>query len=155
MSDRLKLNLYFDPVRRGLEGIKGAQATAAVIYLARTGMKNDEIKVYIENKYRYDLSRSLDEIRPVYRLNETCQETVPEATMAFFESTSFEDAIRNAITLGGDSDTLAAITGSIAEAAYDIPDRIKNKAFYFLDEPLIEIYERWSKWILIKEKIEQ
>ena len=96
------------------EGIKGAQATAAAIYLARTGTKKDKIKEYIESNYGYDLRRTLDEIRPVYRFNESCQETVPEAIIAFLESTDFEDAFRNAISLGGDSDTLAAITGSIA-----------------------------------------
>lgn len=80
------------------------------------------IKDYIEKEYDYNLSQTLDEIRPNYRFNETCQETVPQAIIAFLESRDFEDAIRNAISLGGDSDTLAAITCSIAEAAYGIPD---------------------------------
>ena len=118
------------------EGIKGAQATAACIYLARTGSSKDTIREYVVRRYGYDLGRSLDQIRPEYRFNETCQETVPQAITAFLESTSFEDAIRNAISLGGDSDTLAAITGSIAEAAYGIPEELKERAFEFLDDRL-------------------
>jgi len=128
------------------EGIKGAQATAAAIYLARVGTKKDKIKEYIENKYGYDLNRTLDEIRPVYRFNESCQETVPEAIIAFLQSADFEDAIRNAVSLGGDSDTLAAITGSIAEAVYGIPDWIRDKALGLLDAPLREVYERWRAY---------
>lgn len=94
------------------------------------------MKELIGHNLGYDLSKTLDEIRPSYRFNETCQDTVPQAIIAFLESTSFEDAIRNAISLGGDSDTLAAITGSIAEAAYGIPQWIKDKAWSYLDEPL-------------------
>ena len=99
------------------EGIKGAQATAAAIFLARCGKSKDEIRKYIEANF-YKLQMSLDDIRPKYFFNETCQETVPQAIIAFLESESFEDAIRNAVSLGGDSDTLAAITGSIAWAFY-------------------------------------
>jgi ADP-ribosylglycohydrolase len=123
------------------EGIKGAQATAAAIFLARKGKTKDYIKAYVESKYGYNLSRTLDEIRPSYRFNESCQKTVPEAITAFLESVDFEDAIRNAISLGGDSDTLAAITGSIAEAAYNIPQTIKEKAMTILDKSLLEIYK--------------
>ena len=129
------------------EGIKGAQATAAAIFLARNGKPKSEIKTYIESKYGYDLNRTLDEIRPSYRFDESCQGTVPEAIIAFLESESFEDAIRNAISLGGDSDTLAAITGSIAEAAYGVPEEIKTKALSLLDSPLLEVYDRWQKII--------
>lgn len=125
------------------EGIKGAQATAAAIFLARKGKSKAEIKDYIESKYGYNLSRTLNEIRPGYGFNESCQETVPEAITAFLESVDFEDAIRNAISLGGDSDTLAAITGSIAEAAYNIPEEIKEKALTFLDKPLLNVYGRF------------
>lgn len=124
------------------EGIKGAQATAAVIFLARKGKTKEEIKAYIENKYGYNLNRSLDEIRPNYRFNESCQETVPEAIIAFLESVDFEDAIRNVISLGGDSDTLATITGSIAEAAYGIPKEIKEKALSILDQGLLDVYRQ-------------
>lgn len=109
------------------EGIKGAEATACAIFLARTGRSRDEIRAFIEDKY-YKLDFTLDEIRPTYEFNETCQETVPQAIKAFLESTSFEDAIRNAISVGGDSDTLAAITGSIAEAFYGIPDDLREQA---------------------------
>lgn len=132
------------------EGIKGAQATAAAIFLARKGKSKQEIKAYIESKYGYDLGRNLDEIRKNYRFYESCQETVPEAITAFLESMDFEDAIRNAISLGGDSDTLAAITGSIAEAAYKVPEEIKGKALSFLDERLCKVYEQFSEKILHK-----
>ena len=127
------------------EGIKGAQATAAAIFLARKGKPKDDIKAYIVSKYGYDLSRTLDEIRPGYRFNESCQETVPQAITAFLESVDFEDAIRNAISLGGDSDTLAAITGSIAEAAYKVPEEIKEKALSILDECLLNVYNQFSQ----------
>ena len=99
------------------EGIKGAQATAAAVYLARTGSSIPEIRAYISGNF-YPLDRTLEEIRPDYGFNETCQGTVPEAITAFLESCSFEDAIRNAISLGGDSDTIGAITGAIAWAYY-------------------------------------
>lgn len=130
------------------EGIKGAQATAAAIFLARQGKSKNEIKAYIESKYGYDLNRTLKEIRPDYDFNESCQKTVPEAIIAFLESLDFEDAIRNAISLGGDSDTLAAITGSIAEAAYKVPEEIKGKALSILDEPLRNVYSQFNERIL-------
>ena len=104
------------------EGIKGAEATASAIFMARNGSSKEEIKKYIENEFHYDLNRTLDEIRPSFHMNETCQKTVPEAIIAFLEARDFEDAIRNAVSLGGDTDTLGAITGSIAEAYYGIPE---------------------------------
>ena len=122
------------------EGIKGAQATAAAIYLARKGRSKNDIKKYIESNYNYDLSRTLDEIRPSYKFDESCQGTVPQAIVAFLESIDFEDAIRNAISLGGDSDTLAAITGSIAEGTYIVPEWIKKKTLEVLDENLRNVY---------------
>ena len=125
------------------EGIKGAKATAAAIYLARLEEPKDRIKEHIEKAYGYDLSRTLDEIRPGYKFNESCQETVPEAIIAFLESNSFEDAIRNAISLGGDSDTLAAISGSIAEAYYKIPSDITTMAFHKLDDTLSAVINAW------------
>ena len=127
------------------EGIKGAQATAAAIFMARMRKTKEEIKGYIEYRFSYNLSRSLDEIRPNYSFNESCQETVPEAIIAFLESSDFEDAIRNAISLGGDSDTLAAITGSIAEAAYQIPDDIQEKALSYLPDELYAIWDNWDE----------
>lgn len=104
------------------EGIKGAEATASAIFMARNGSSKEEIKKYIEKEFHYDLNRTLNEIRPDYHMDETCQKTVPEAIIAFLEATDFEDAIRNAVSLGGDTDTLGAITGSIAEAYYGIPE---------------------------------
>ncbi|MDR1070598.1 MAG: ADP-ribosylglycohydrolase family protein, partial [Gracilibacteraceae bacterium] len=132
------------------EGIKGAKATAAAIYLARERGSKEEIKSYVESKYGYDLSRTLDEIRPAYRFNESCQETVPEAIIAFLESHSFEDAIRNAVSLGGDSDTLAAVTGCIAEAAYGIPSAILTNAFRFLDDTLVAVINIWLSSFEVK-----
>ena len=108
-------------IHNHLEGIKGAEATASAIYMARNGSSKEEIKEYIEREFHYDLSRTLDNIRPYYHHVESCQETVPEAIIAFLESKDFEDAVRNAVSLGGDTDTLGAITGSIAEAFYGIP----------------------------------
>ncbi|MGN8657195.1 ADP-ribosylglycohydrolase family protein [Catenibacterium mitsuokai] len=104
------------------EGIKGAETTASAIFMARNGSSKEEIKKYIENEFHYDLNRTLNEIRPGYHMDETCQKTVPEAIIAFLEAKDFEDAIRNAVSLGGDTDTLGAITGSIAEAYYGIPE---------------------------------
>lgn len=144
------------------EGVKGAQATAVAIFLSRFYAEGhafdycqpwsveelkDEIKKLIESNLGYDLSRTLDEIRPTYRFNESCQDTVPQAIIAFLESMDFEDAIRNAISLGGDSDTLAAITGSIAEAAYGVPDWIRDKALSYLDAPLRDVYNRWTSYV--------
>ena len=146
------------------EGIKGAMAVADAIFMCRyyfggycgdyeTPISDDpeeckrRIKKHIESEYGYDLSSSLDEIRPTYRFNESCQGTVPQAIIAFLESTNFEDAIRNAISLGGDSDTLAAITGGIAEAAYGVPQWMKEKAWKYLDEPLREVCRRWEDYL--------
>lgn len=116
-----------------LEGLKGAEATTTAIFLALQGKEKDEIRDYIDENY-YPMNFTLDEIRPNYRFDVTCQGSVPQAIMAFLESTDFEDAIRNAISIGGDSDTIAAIAGSIAEAYYGIPDDMKNQAVLFLDE---------------------
>ena len=124
------------------EGIKGAEATAVAIYLARSGYSIEEIQQRISTKY-YPMDFTLDEIRDTYEFNETCQDTVPQALKAFFESLDFEDAIRNAISLGGDSDTLAAITGGIAEAYYGVPQGIKEKALKYLDKELLQIVERF------------
>ncbi len=146
------------------EGIKGAMATADAIFICRfyfggycrDGEKsiNDDpgeckrhVREHIEREYGYDLSRTIDEIRPTYRFDESCQGSVPQAIIAFLESEDFEDAVRNAVSIGGDSDTLAAITGGIAEAAYGIPDRIKEKAYSYLDEPLKDVLERWERFI--------
>lgn len=109
------------------EGIKGAEATASAIFLARTGHSKTEIKAYLEDYFGYDLSRSCDEIRPSYRHVESCQETVPEAITAFLAGESFEDVVRTAVSLGGDCDTLTAIAGSIAEGFYGVPEELKRE----------------------------
>jgi len=124
------------------EGIKGAQAVALSIFLARMGACRYEIKKIITDKFEYDLSGKLDEIRPGYDFNETCQGTVPAAITAFLESICYEDAIRNAISLGGDSDTLACIAGGIAEAYYrGVPEEIEKKALSYLDSRLMKVVE--------------
>ncbi|RAP51097.1 MAG: hypothetical protein BZ136_00150 [Methanosphaera sp. rholeuAM74] len=126
-----------------IEGIKGAKATAGAVYLARTGSDKDLIKKYVEDNYGYDLERKLVDIRPEYKFNESCQETVPEAVICFLESNSYEDTIRNAISLGGDADTLAAIAGAIAAAYYEVPDQITDMALSKLDENLKNIYNEF------------
>lgn len=120
------------------EGIKGAEATAVAIYLAKSGSSILEIRDYINDNY-YPMNFTLDDIRDIYKFNETCQDTIPQALQAFFESTDFEDAIRNAISIGGDSDTLAAICGGVAEAYYGIPTDIRKHALTFLDQKLMQL----------------
>lgn len=115
------------------EGMKAAEAVAVAIYMARTGKSMLEIRDYIESNY-YRINFTLDAIRPTYTFDVSCQGSVPQAFEAFFESTGFEDAIRNAISIGGDSDTIAAITGGIAEAYYGIPTDLRIHALTFLDE---------------------
>ncbi len=123
------------------EGIKGAQAVAAAIYWARNGHSKKVIRRELEETTGYDLNRTCDEIRPNYQFDETCQGTVPEAIIAFLDSTGFEDAIRLAISLGGDSDTLTCITGSIAEAYYGIPTAIAEKALSYLPDSFRQLYD--------------
>jgi len=128
------------------EGIKGAQATASAIFLARTGKSKEYIKDYVENTFGYDLHRTCDEIRPTYEFRAGCQETVPEAIISFIDSTDFESSIRLAISLGGDSDTLACITGSIAEAFYgDIPTNIVNDVLKILPNELIDVIQKFNE----------
>lgn len=127
------------------EGIKGAEATAIAIFMARRGFTKSEIRNKINGNY-YSLDFTIDEIRETYQFNATCQGTVPQAIVAFLESTSFEDAIRTAISVGGDSDTLAAITGAIAEAYYGVPEGIKEKAINYLDGSLLAIYNEWCQF---------
>ncbi|MDR3069125.1 MAG: ADP-ribosylglycohydrolase family protein [Cellulomonas sp.] len=128
------------------EGVKGAQATAAAVFLARTEGPSPaakaRLRTYVQDRFGYDLRRTLDEIRPGYRHVETCQQTVPEALTAYLESDGFEHAVRLAVSLGGDSDTLAAITGSVAEAAYGIPEAIRTEALARLPEDLRAVVDR-------------
>lgn len=136
LSEALELSKWVSEVTHNHpEGIKGAQATATAIYLAKTRHSKEQIKEYIEVHF-YQLPVSCDEIRPTYRFNETCQKTVPEALVAFLDSSDFDHAIRLAISLGGDSDTLAAITGSIAEAFYGVSQHNKEYVFSKLDQRL-------------------
>jgi ADP-ribosylglycohydrolase len=126
------------------EGIRGAQATAAAIYYARRVQNKDQIKGLLESQFDYNLSATLDQIRPAYGFDETCQGTVPQALIAFLESTSYEDAIRNAISLGGDADTLACITGGIAEAFYGgIPQDLASNAKQLLTPELVDVVRRF------------
>jgi ADP-ribosylglycohydrolase len=119
------------------EGIKGSQATAAAIFMARTGKSKADIRQFVEDRFQYDLSRHVDEIRPAYAFDESCQGTVPQAIRAFLDSADFEDAIRTAISLGGDSDTLACITGGIAQAFYGgVPENVQQKVYSILDDRL-------------------
>ena len=127
------------------EGIKGAEATASAIFLARTGSTKAEIKAYIEENFHYRFSRTCDEIRPGYRHVESCQETVPEAITAFLEGESFEDVIRTAVSLGGDCDTLTAIAGSIAEGFYGVPEDLAAQCVRHLDPALPEVLNRFEK----------
>ena len=128
------------------EGIKGAQAVASVIFLARKGESKEAIKQFIEQKFGYNLDRTCDQIRPNYQFDVSCQGSVPEAIIAFLESEHFEEAIRLAISLGGDSDTIAAITGSIAEAFYkQIPEQIKTQTIQQLPAEFVEIFEQVSE----------
>ena len=141
------------------EGIKGAESVAAAIYMGRTGSTKEEIKEYVEKEFGYDLSRPYEEVRQACSFNETCQVSVPEAFIAFLESNTFLEAVGNAIYLGGDADTQAAIAGSIAEAFYDrsedeeirIPFDIWLAGFHYLPEDMEEVvqrfYNRVRDWI--------
>lgn len=127
------------------EGIKGSQATASAIFLARTGKSKAEIKEFIEVMFDYDLNRTIDSIRPGYSFDVTCQGSVPEAIIAFLESTDFESTIRLAISLGGDSDTIACIAGSVAEAFYkEIPQYIVENTLKLLPDDFIKLIESFS-----------
>ena len=127
------------------EGIKGAQAVASAIYLARNGKKKGEIKYYIESTFNYNLDQKLDDIRPYYQFDETCQGSVPQSIIAFLESDDYEDAVRKSISLGGDTDTMACITGGIAEAFYQsIPEYILKETKQRLDHELLEIVEQFE-----------
>lgn len=134
------------------EGIKGAQATAAAIYLGRQGQSKAEIKAYIEATFGYDLSLSLEEIRPRYQFDSSCQGSVPQAITAFLESTDFEDAIRNAVSLGGDSDTQACIAGGIAQGFYGgVPERIAQETWKRLDADLQQVATTFIQTFEIKQ----
>jgi ADP-ribosylglycohydrolase len=128
------------------EGIRGAQATAAAVFHARTYRDKNQLRDFVTSQFGYDLTPRLDDIRPRYRFTETCYGTVPQALIAFLESTSYEDAIRNAISLGGDADTLACITGGIAEAYYGgVPGDIADRVLALLDERISNVVEQFRR----------
>lgn len=127
------------------EGIKGAEATASAIFLARKGYSKLEIKKYIETEFNYSLNRTCDEIRQHYRHVESCMASVPEAITAFLEGHDFEDVIRTAVSLGGDSDTIAAIAGSIAEGFYGISIELKEECRKRLPHSLLEVLNQFEK----------
>jgi ADP-ribosylglycohydrolase len=127
------------------EGIKGAQATASAVYMARTGSSKQDIRDFIEAMFGYDLSRSIDEIHPYYSFDESCHGSVPEAMTAFLESRDYESAVRLAVSIGGDSDTIACIAGGIAEAFYkEIPDWIVDNALRLIPPDIIKLIDEFS-----------
>lgn len=138
---RQKARLTAEITHNHPEGIKGAEATAVAIYLARTGHTKEQIREYISTNFGYDLSRTCDEIRPNYFHVESCQQTVPEAITAFLEGEDFEDVIRTAVSLGGDCDTLTAIAGSIAEGFYGVPEHLKCECRKRLPKDLLYILD--------------
>lgn len=125
------------------EGIKGAKAIAGAIFLAREGVSKDFIKKYIEEEYKYNLNATCDEIRPDYHFVASCQGTIPQAIIAFLEGDNFEEVIRLAVSLGGDSDTIAAIAGSIAEAYYEIPNELYQKAILMMSDDLNLVLKKY------------
>lgn len=129
------------------EGVKGAQAVAEVIYLCRHGAPRLQIRSDISARYGYDLDRTVDQIRPDYRFDESCAGSVPESLLCFLEAESYEQAIRNAVSLGGDADTMAAIAGGLAEATFGLPDAIWEQAAQFLDDPLRDVIDRFETWL--------
>ncbi len=129
------------------EGIKGAECTASAIWLARNGYSKEQIKDYVIENFGYDLSFTCDQIRPIYKHIETCQETIPQAITAFLEGNNFEDVIRTAVSLGGDSDTLTGIAGAIAEAFYDIPEELINICREILDNEMIAVVEKFHSCV--------
>ena len=137
VEDAIALSRYVTEVTHNHpEGLRGAAATAVAIHLARTSWKAVDIRHEITRLFQYDLSATVDEIRPTYRYNERCQDTVPQALTCALEADCYEDAIRNAISIGGDSDTLAAIAGSVAEALFGIDDDIAATGWGFLPEEM-------------------
>jgi len=128
------------------EGIKGAQAVASAVFLARTGQTKEQVKNYVETTFGYDLDTPLDEIRPRYEFEVSCQKSVPQAIRAFLESRDYESAVRLAISLGGDSDTLACMAGGIAQAFFGaVPETIAHRVYEVLDDPLREMTRKFTE----------
>lgn len=133
------------------EGIKGAQATAAAIFLARQGKTKQEIGKYVAETFNYDLSRTLEQIRPDYTFDETCQRTVPEAITCYLEGRDYEDVVRLAVSLAADADTLAAIAGSIASATMDVPNEIAQRVILLLSEEFCTLLLRFNEMAVKRE----
>ena len=133
------------------EGVKGAQATAAAIFLARQGKTKQEISKYVAETFNYDLSRTLEEIRPDYTFDETCQRTVPEAITCYLEGRDYEDVVRLAVSLAADADTLAAIAGSIASATMDVPNEISQRVISLLSEEFCTLLLRFNEMVVKRE----
>ena len=137
------------------EGMKGAAAVAAAITMAYLGETKEQIRDYIEKEYEYDLNRTCDDIRPSYKFDVSCQGSVPEAIIAFLDANNFEEAVRNAVSLGGDADTQAAIAGSIAEAYYGIPQRFINKANEYIPGEMKAVLNKFYKKYVWKRKVQE
>jgi len=133
------------------EGIKGAQATAAAIFMARQGASKEEVRAWIQQRFDYDLKRTLEQIRPTYRFNETCQQTVPEAILCYIEGKDYEDVVRLAVTLAGDADTLAAIAGPMASATMEVPSEIVQPTLALLPEEFCNILLRFNALVAERE----
>lgn len=132
------------------EGVKGAQAVALAVFLARTGNTKEQIRESVAQRFNYDLGRSLEDIRPTYGFDATCQGSVPQALIAFLESESYEDAVRKAISMGGDSDTIACMAGSVAEAYYGgVSETLQDQALALLDMPLRNLLEQFHKCMVL------
>ena len=130
------------------EGVKGALATSDAIYLARLGATKDEIREHVEVRYGYDLNRTVDEIRPIYSFDVSCAGSVPESIICFLDAKDYEDTIRNAVSLGGDADTQAAIAGSIASAYWEVPKTIAYKSIHRLDYFLLNVFIEFEEMFL-------
>ena len=141
---RLMAGLTAEVTHNHPEGVKGAEATASAIWMARNGSSKDEIRAFITQQFGYDLSRTCDEIRPTYHHVESCQQTVPEAITVFLEGTDFEDVIRTAVSLGGDCDTLTCIAGGIAEAMYSVPAFMEAECRSRLPKDMTSILDRFN-----------
>ena len=135
------------------EGIKGAQATAAAIFLARQGKTKEEIRDYVVKTFNYDLSRTLDEIKPTFTFDETCQRTVPEAITCFLEGKDYEDVVRLSVALAGDADTIAAIAGGISSAVVEVPNEIVQPVIALLSEEFCTTLLRFNKLVAKRESL--
>ena len=133
------------------EGIKGAQATAVAVFMARKGRSKQEIREYVEQEFGYNLSRTLEEIRPTYTFNELCQTTVPEAITCYLDGRDYEDVIRLAVSLAADADTLAAIAGPIASAVWEVPNEISQPAIALLSEEFCTTLLRFNELVAQRE----